>query len=86
MRALWGLKKRLSKFDHTSGPETYSTLITGGVWQMGLPCIVKGTSGSAPPGPQRPPHHNISGFVYKTSLAFFGSLRELSQSEFTTLK
>ena len=28
-----------SKSKHTSGPETNLTLITGRVWQMGLPCI-----------------------------------------------
>ena len=35
----------LSKFKHMSGPQTTLTLITGGVWQMGLPCIVRGTCG-----------------------------------------
>ena len=35
----------LSQFKHMSGPETNLTLITGRVWQMGLPCIVSGTCG-----------------------------------------
>ena len=35
----------LSKFKHMSGPENIFILITGRVWQMGLPCIVSGTCG-----------------------------------------
>ena len=35
----------LSKFKHASGPETSWTPITGGVWQMRLPCIVSGEGG-----------------------------------------
>ena len=35
-----------------SGPVAILTLITAGLWQMGLPCIASGTSSSAPPRPQ----------------------------------
>ena len=34
-----------SQFKPMSAPETSLTLITGEVWQMGLPCIVSGTCG-----------------------------------------
>ena len=78
----WGVSRiSLSEFEHISGPETNVTLITGRVWQMGLPCILSGTSGLAPPCPQRPKLHIISGTVGEISSAFLSSLREMSHSE-----
>ena len=49
-------------------------------WQKGLPCVVSGTSLSSTSLHSRT-HHNISGIVAETSHAFFGRLREISQSE-----
>ena len=57
----------LPKFKRMLAFETKLTIITGRVWQMGLPCIVSGTCGSASPSPQSPTHHNISGSVRKIS-------------------